>query len=43
MGGYVLPNENPFNLNTISSGINRSEFKSWRGNYWENRAKDFIN
>ena len=30
------------NPNTISSGINRSEFNSWRGNYWENRAKDFV-
>ncbi|WP_414284232.1 HNH/ENDO VII family nuclease [Streptococcus infantis] len=30
------------NPNTISSGINRSEFKLWRENYWENRANDFI-
>ncbi|MGT0246465.1 hemagglutinin repeat-containing protein [Burkholderia pyrrocinia] len=25
----------------IPSGINRSQFNSWRSNYWENRAKDF--
>lgn len=30
------------NPNTISSGINRNEFGKWRGSYWENRAKDFI-
>ncbi|MFZ7334322.1 HNH/ENDO VII family nuclease [Streptococcus pluranimalium] len=30
------------NPNTISLGINRNEFGKWRGSYWENRAKDFI-
>ncbi|MGQ7409566.1 HNH/ENDO VII family nuclease [Streptococcus suis] len=30
------------NPNRISSGINRNEFGKWRGSYWENRAKDFI-
>jgi len=30
------------NPNTIPSGINRSQFDTWRGKYWENRANDFI-
>ncbi|MBG7619679.1 HNH/ENDO VII family nuclease [Herbaspirillum sp. AP02] len=25
----------------IPSGINRSEFNTWRSNYWKNRASDF--
>ena len=29
------------NPNTIPSGINRSQFNSWRRSYWINRAKDF--
>lgn len=29
------------NPNTIPSGINRSQFNSWRKSYWKNRAKDF--
>jgi RHS repeat-associated protein len=29
------------NPNTISSGINRSQFNSWRRKYWIDRANDF--
>ncbi|CEG25313.1 DNRLRE domain-containing protein [Bacillus sp. B-jedd] len=29
------------NPNTIPSGINRTEFKKWRTDYWKNRANDF--
>lgn len=29
------------NPNTIPSGINRSQFNSWRRSYWINRARDF--
>ncbi|HEM5199458.1 TPA: hypothetical protein U1304_002095, partial [Streptococcus suis] len=30
------------NTGRIPSGINRSEFGKWRGNYWKNRASDFV-
>jgi hypothetical protein len=29
------------NPNTIPSGINRSEFGTWKSNYWKHRANDF--
>ena len=29
------------NPNTIPSGINRSQFNTWRTDYWINRANDF--
>lgn len=29
------------NPNTVPSGIERSQFNTWKGNYWMNRAKDF--
>ena len=29
------------NPSSIPSGINRSHFKTWRENYWKERAKDF--
>ncbi len=29
------------NPNTISSAIDRNAFKTWKRNYWKNRAKDF--
>ena len=31
------------NPSTTPSGINRPLFDKWRGNYWKNRARDFIN
>ncbi|MBU2707725.1 hypothetical protein KCM76_17160 [Zooshikella marina] len=27
--------------NTISSGINRSQFNTWKSNYWMDRATNF--
>lgn len=29
------------NPNTIPSGIDRSQFNTWKSNYWKNRANDF--
>ena len=38
-------NYNTIHINTgqLPSGINRAQFDLWKGDYWSNRALDFLN